>query len=180
MECQSKEMSDSTPYEDEALSAATAMAGEYIESIGKADLFQHFTGDEFDALIDTTIYTYHDALQKLTGGPKSQEAEAAKAQSTEAGLAMMSIWDAIGAVLDADLTGQGMNDQKHYRDGIQRPMDALRMALRRYRESTGEIAPVVDVGPAVLVAPRVAHPSLIDDDDIPFANPYRGKLSYLV
>jgi hypothetical protein len=73
-----------------------------------------------------------------------------------------------------------MDDQKHYRDGMQRPMDALRMAWRCYREATGEIAPVVNVGPARIVAPRVAQPSLIEDDDIPFANPYRGKWSYLV
>lgn len=47
-----------------ARDAAGALAGEYLEVVGKTDIMQ-FTSDEFDMLILTVVEGYRDAMTEL-------------------------------------------------------------------------------------------------------------------
>ncbi|MBF0093943.1 MAG: hypothetical protein HQL34_05290 [Alphaproteobacteria bacterium] len=59
-------MIDPTPNEIAAMEAASPLAGEYIESLGKTDMAA-FTYDEWMTLIEVIITGYLDALIDLAG-----------------------------------------------------------------------------------------------------------------
>ncbi|WP_338928364.1 DUF6511 domain-containing protein [Roseomonas mucosa] len=68
-------MIDPNPHEIEALLAASPVAGEYIESLGRTD-FTTWTEDEWMTFLEVVVTGYQEALQKAVEHA-NREAQAA-------------------------------------------------------------------------------------------------------
>lgn len=66
-------MVDPTPNEEDALEAASAMAGEFLEGIGKTDLAA-LERKEWEGLIEAVVTGYCDRLRELCEQDKSRVA----------------------------------------------------------------------------------------------------------
>ena len=64
-------MIDATPNERAAMEHGGAMAGEYLDSLGKSDLAQFSLG-EWQTLIEVIITGYCDHLRDLAGQDRSR------------------------------------------------------------------------------------------------------------
>ena len=65
----SRGMVDPTPHERAAMDHAVAMAGEYVESLGRTDLMA-WSSEEFAALIEVIVTAFTDRLRELAGRPE--------------------------------------------------------------------------------------------------------------
>lgn len=190
MECQSKEMMDTTQLEEEALGAATQAVGEYIESIGKADAFAGFDPVEFNSIIDCAVFTFTNTLATLHGSDPQPRAvtddEREIAERASRDMAVMDLSAAITKLLAADIAGQGLNGGPH-REHIQPPLDQLRLLWKRLTSPGGYFSDVSAVAqareekraapgtldgqplpPPLRVPPLPSYAHGIEDDDIPF------------
>lgn len=59
-------MIDPNPHELNALAAASAEGGAYVESLGKTDLAR-FTAQEWDTLVEVIVTAYLDSLHRAYG-----------------------------------------------------------------------------------------------------------------
>lgn len=73
--CREGMMIDPSPHEIEALLAASPVAGEYIESLGRND-FTTWTEDEWMTFLEVVVTGYQEALQKAVEHA-NREAQAA-------------------------------------------------------------------------------------------------------
>lgn len=64
-------MIDPTPNERAAMEHGGAMAGEYLDSLGKSDLAQ-FSVEEWQTLIEVIVTGYCDHLRDLAGKDRSR------------------------------------------------------------------------------------------------------------
>lgn len=64
-------MIDATPNERAAMEHGGAMAGEYLDSLGKSDLAQFSLG-EWQTLIEVIVTGYCDHLRDLAGQDRSR------------------------------------------------------------------------------------------------------------
>ncbi|WP_425067858.1 DUF6511 domain-containing protein [Reyranella sp.] len=64
-------MIDATPNERAAMEHGGAMAGEYLDSLGKSDLAQFSLG-EWQTLIEVIVTGYCDHLRSLAGQDRSR------------------------------------------------------------------------------------------------------------
>lgn len=64
-------MIDATPNERAAMEHGSAMAGEYLDSLGKSDLAQFSLG-EWQTLIEVIVTGYCDHLRSLAGQDRSR------------------------------------------------------------------------------------------------------------
>ena len=64
-------MIDATPNERAAMEHGGAMAGEYLDSLGKSDLAQFSLG-EWQTLIEVIVTGYCDHLRDLAGHDRSR------------------------------------------------------------------------------------------------------------
>jgi hypothetical protein len=69
----SRGMVDPTEHEVAAMRAASPVAGEYVESLGKTDLAA-FSADEWLMLIEVIVIAYTDTLRDLTNDDGEVEA----------------------------------------------------------------------------------------------------------
>jgi hypothetical protein len=73
--CRRRGMVDPDEHEQAAIAAASPMAGEYLESIGKTDL-EMLTEVEWLTLLEVVVTAYQDALVRLME-PADRRAEGA-------------------------------------------------------------------------------------------------------